>query len=371
MKKVFTFVVVALFAMTVNAQENRVFKYCVPADFDLTDFHKVIEAKDENGELMGTIEMLSSPTKDKLFPFIKDENGEPILDSEGKPQFDEEHPNPAWSYKVNNPEGNMSLTGLEEGFGYCIIGQGNPVMSQEEGWAYNEDKGAWYWKVGNYVFWTPGCGELPKQGEYVKVTPTADGVISIGTFINKGGGVNGTGHQLYIIDESTKDAGYTVLGSDKVEITGYFNNNTWIPDAVKQVYSEAEGKWVNAQDENGENIKYYPFGETLPLNLKLSDDYSLFCYTAQDEGVVKRMDRVFLGIVKFQVQKNVTYWMMNPTSQIGFYGFKLEIGASMTSINTVKTSADTNSAFYNMAGQKVSKDYKGLVIQNGRKVLKK
>ena len=43
----------------------------------------------------------------------------------------------------------------------------------------------------------------------------------------------------------------------------------------------------------------------------------------------------------------------------------------MTSINTVKTSADTNSAFYNMAGQKVSKDYKGLVIQNGRKVLKK
>ena len=63
--------------------------------------------------------------------------------------------------------------------------------------------------------------------------------------------------------------------------------------------------------------------------------------------------------------------MMNPTSQIGFYGFKLEIGASMTSINTVKTSADTNSAFYNMAGQKVSEDYKGLVIQNGRKVLKK
>ena len=159
MKKVFTFVVVALFAMTVNAQENRVFKYCVPADFDLTDFHKVIEAKDENGELMGTIEMLSSPTKDKLFPFIKDENGEPILDSEGKPQFDEEHPNPAWSYKVNNPEGNMSLTGREEGFGYCIIGQGNPVMSQEEGWAYNEDKGAWYWKVGNYVFWLK-CGTL-------------------------------------------------------------------------------------------------------------------------------------------------------------------------------------------------------------------
>ena len=40
-----------------------------------------------------------------------------------------------------------------------------------------------------------------------------------------------------------------------------------------------------------------------------------------------------------------------------------------TGISTVKATAENNSVIYNIAGQKVSKDYKGLVIKNGKKMI--
>lgn len=44
-----------------------------------------------------------------------------------------------------------------------------------------------------------------------------------------------------------------------------------------------------------------------------------------------------------------------------------------TGINTVSTNADvkTNNAVYNLEGQRVAKDYKGIVIENGVKRLNK
>ena len=40
-------------------------------------------------------------------------------------------------------------------------------------------------------------------------------------------------------------------------------------------------------------------------------------------------------------------------------------------INNINTDVNLNDAMYNLAGQKVGKDYKGIVIQGGRKLLKK
>ena len=42
-----------------------------------------------------------------------------------------------------------------------------------------------------------------------------------------------------------------------------------------------------------------------------------------------------------------------------------------TGISTVKATAENNAAIYNLAGQKVANDYKGLVIKNGRKFIQK
>ena len=42
-----------------------------------------------------------------------------------------------------------------------------------------------------------------------------------------------------------------------------------------------------------------------------------------------------------------------------------------TGINAIKTTQNSNAAIYNLAGQKVSNDFKGIVIQNGRKMIQK
>lgn len=42
-----------------------------------------------------------------------------------------------------------------------------------------------------------------------------------------------------------------------------------------------------------------------------------------------------------------------------------------TNINTIKTDADVNAPAYNLAGQKVDKSYKGVVIMNGKKMIQK
>lgn len=51
-------------------------------------------------------------------------------------------------------------------------------------------------------------------------------------------------------------------------------------------------------------------------------------------------------------------------------GYTFEQLAGTSGINSVKTAAE-NSAIYNLAGQQVDKNYKGVVIQNGKKMIQK
>lgn len=56
------------------------------------------------------------------------------------------------------------------------------------------------------------------------------------------------------------------------------------------------------------------------------------------------------------------------TNGCHIYTIKVEAGAA--NINTIKVAAQ-NGAIYNLAGQKVGKDYKGIVIMNGKKFMQK
>lgn len=58
-----------------------------------------------------------------------------------------------------------------------------------------------------------------------------------------------------------------------------------------------------------------------------------------------------------------------PVNGLNFYGFEF---VSATGVETVKAQVATkDGARYNLAGQKVSNDYKGVVIMNGKKMLNK
>lgn len=59
------------------------------------------------------------------------------------------------------------------------------------------------------------------------------------------------------------------------------------------------------------------------------------------------------------------------TNGCHIYTIKIETGTATGIISTVESVRIANGAVYNLAGQKVSKDYKGIVIVNGRKVVQK
>lgn len=89
------------------------------------------------------------------------------------------------------------------------------------------------------------------------------------------------------------------------------------------------------------------------LDVTLGDDY-----TVSDKTT---------GTVEFAVEANETYYVFCTGSKLSFGGYIFTEGGS-AGINVVKT--ESNSALYNIAGQKVGADYKGLIIKNGRKFIK-
>ena len=63
---------------------------------------------------------------------------------------------------------------------------------------------------------------------------------------------------------------------------------------------------------------------------------------------------------------NITY----PVNGVNFYAFILEAGTP-TGIENVQVAVNENAPMYNLAGQQVDKNFKGVVIQNGKKFINK
>lgn len=77
------------------------------------------------------------------------------------------------------------------------------------------------------------------------------------------------------------------------------------------------------------------------------------------------------GTITFNVESNGTYYVLAAGTKLGFFGFTYTVGTP-TGISTISSVASAKStATYNLAGQQVSDSYKGIVIQNGKKFLKK
>ena len=152
-------------------------------------------------------------------------------------------------------------------------------------------------------------------------------------------------------------------------VGGYFQNNGW------EGNSKAEGLTAEGKIPDGKTYKdlvdYLNTWE-MPADRIIQN---------QSSGTI---NRPFLGIIEFDVKKGVSYIIMNPKSQVGFYGFayaydKVAADAEqglptptdpttgVKEIKNVSDKYDANAPIYNLAGQKVTKDYKGVKVQNGKK----
>ena len=81
-----------------------------------------------------------------------------------------------------------------------------------------------------------------------------------------------------------------------------------------------------------------------------------------------KVDDKYYGTYSFTVKAGSTYKVWCDGSKLGFYGFELSDASSVKSIKNV---TENNGEVYNLAGQKVDANAKGLVIKNGKKMIQK
>ena len=114
------------------------------------------------------------------------------------------------------------------------------------------------------------------------------------------------------------------------------------------------------------------FAEVAPAsyNLPAAKDGASqeFTQNAKGENIIAEKSN---GTVTFSVAEGGTYYVFAAGSKMGFYGFKYVTGTStgISDIQAPKSSKD--GATFNLLGQKVANDAKGIVIKNGKKFINK
>lgn len=75
------------------------------------------------------------------------------------------------------------------------------------------------------------------------------------------------------------------------------------------------------------------------------------------------------NLTDISVKANSVYYVYTQGSKMDFFGFKFE--TSSTGIKSISAESAADAPAYNLAGQRVAKDAKGLVIVNGKKYMNK
>lgn len=129
---------------------------------------------------------------------------------------------------------------------------------------------------------------------------------------------------------------------------------------------------VQLNATKGFHILDADFAEVAPAsyNLPAAKDGASQEFTQNEKGenIIAEKSN---GTVTFSVAEGGTYYVLAAGTKMGFYGFKYVTGTStgISDIQAPKSSKD--GATFNLLGQKVASNAKGLVIKNGKKFINK
>lgn len=324
MKKLFTLAAVALVAMSANAQETWT-------------------VYDETGALKSDYVANSDANAMSVVSFSTENvtgthTSGPISGYEDGPLVDGK-----LTEKVNNTWGgiksqDLSKDGSVAPFKY-VQGQGNPVnlakIAFEEILTDNVPTGNYRADWTNSYYAPDGSNGLPTNGTYITVTPKVNGTMKVGIWVNKGN------RDTYVAKASDKKA--LAFGTDVIA-SGYVQATTY-----------------SAEDKVGENLVGY---------MKYQDQIEMKGTEGTDAYVIGGGNRPVWCYLTFSATAGETYYIFCKSTQIGFSGIEFTAGeAGISELTADKTNA--NAPIYNLAGQRVSKDAKGILIQNGRKFIRK
>lgn len=325
MKKIFTLASVALFTMSLSAQE--IWK---AAEFDLegatleTLTNNIFAGGNAEGpDTSKPGELKSSQILAKTTNITLTGVSTPNADKSGDIKVGKD----AWQLK-GSVDGNDALIveGCNPQFAQYIMGQGNP---EAVSWYYYEttDEGEAF-RVGG-TYWNPG-DDMPAKGAYWKFDAAAAGSLKLAVYINKGN------HLTYVVDAATKQP----IAASSIDVAIFYQNTGF---AYEGKVDEGTAKYLNVG--------------------KMAEDYII----QHTNGVTQ--NRPALGYMTFPVEAGKTYYVFNPKSQVGLYGFEFTAGESGIADIIADETLDENAPIYNVYGQRVNKDYKGILIQNGKKFL--
>jgi len=322
MKKLFTLVAVALVAMSASAQEEKWVVYNEDGTLK-ADYVANTDASAMSVVSFSTDNVTGTHTSGPIAGYT-DGTTTPL------------------EAKVDNSWGGIKSQALSKDGSvapfYYVQGKGNPVNLDKITWEEVETDGV---KTGTYrakwddSYYAPdGSNGLPTNGTYITVTPKVAGTMKVAVWVNKGS------RDTYVVKASDKNA--LAFGTD-VKASGYVqatNNET--TDTESPLYGY----------------------------MKYQEEIAMKGTEGTDAYVIGAGNRPVWAYLTFTAAANETYYIFNKSTQIGFGGFEFTAGASgISELTAAKTNA--NAPVYNLAGQRVSKDAKGILIQNGRKFIRK
>ena len=267
-------------------------------------------------------------------------------------------------YSVAGAAGKMEFTN------WSVDGTGNQPF--EKGfWSNGEQLWKGYIRVGN------GTGT-------VIFDPTENG--SMGTNILK------VACDMYVQGLSGRSLGFYLKnvvegdeGAQDADVFGLFHNfynntnttNTCNVD-INKMWFKSGGSYNNASPADAEPEETRTANPLQKSHIEVIMDYgrkSMYCTINSVNGSTTSEEVVLEAIpTKFILQCNYN----NDARRSWFDNLKIErIAAGATEpfvpsgIAGVKAAVKADGAIYNLAGQKVGKDYKGLVIMNGKKFVQK
>lgn len=335
MKKIFTLISVAVAAMSVQAQsiwKAAEFDLATAVETDLTEGvygGGTAEGPDTSIPLTIKTSTITATVDGITMTGVSTPNSLSKKDVEdGKTQV-------YWELK-GSVDGNDALItdDCTPQFAQYLMPKGNPGFQHWEFYELNSD-GDEVFRAYD-TFWEPGATAMPAKGAYYKFAATTSGALRVAIYGNK------NTNPTYVVDEAT----LTPMAPANINVSIYYQNTGFAYESQK----DEEGNVIPGTE------KYFNVG-------KMADDFVL----QHTNGVTQ--NRPVLGYIDFDVEAGKTYWLFNPKSQIGIYGFYFS--ACSAGIANVKAELDSNAPRYNLAGQKVAENYKGVVIQNGHKRIQK
>lgn len=361
MKKIFTLVAAAVCAASMNAQTESYIS--APEGNLATEFASVV---DENGVATNvgttgrsvvniatehmTVEAVGSATPTEVVPGA-------IVDAEK--HWYEAAEIVMGDITWKNANNKLDINDAAGTKLYFVAGQGNAYADiyAEEVYTDGEPTGV-YRPAYTYIDYEGGETGLPKYGLYYKFTPSVSGSLKVQVWVNKGN------RKTVIVKEST---GAPMKYGVDYQAEGYVNGQRANYDTPVIDPETGEPKVDNQGNVIYEQYQIFFTAE------EMLERHNNACLDENGVDtkpfVIDAGNQAFWGWLTFDVEAGESYYVFQLSSQLGFGGYEFNFADGISELST--TSTTVPAVRYNLAGQRVDSQYKGVVVENGKKYIVK